>query len=270
VRHALVAEEKRQRFAARAAGVGSSQAPRFCGFEVLDIGAYQRLRQERQARKIADRSHVIGDHAPLAQRVAVIRNLRRRVRQELAQALELQRDQLHAVEPLRPFQRAPHGGRVVSLQPLVERKQHAGREPRVQVGGHRRLRDFSRDRTREPRRSIQRVQALADVRPRVLLDIGQPFGAQPCCQYIVTNEAQYRRRHRVGIRGRNEKRRSLVRDQVTDAAHVGGHDRRAGRERLEYRVWHVVDEARVHGDIGFPIQRRDFVTIEAAEKRRTQ
>jgi len=59
------------------------------------------------------------------------------VREKAAKALELQPNKLRTVEPLRPFKRAQDGPGVMSLQPLVQRKQHAGGETCVKIGAHR-------------------------------------------------------------------------------------------------------------------------------------
>ena len=78
---------------------------------------------------------------------------------------------------------------------------------------------------------------------------------------------QQRRRHRIRIAGGDQERRPLVGHDVGDAADIGADDRHAAGERLENRIRHVVDAARIERDVRFAKQHGDPLAIDLADER---
>ena len=132
--HALLADEKDERFPARSPGVKAGQAACIFRLQRLDVGPDVRLGKQRQAREVRQRTLFRRVKSDVPEQRAVIGDARMRVRQEFPQASQLQRCQTLRVPPLRPLQFLAHRNAAMAFDQLMQRK----RQPRDDAGIERR------------------------------------------------------------------------------------------------------------------------------------
>ena len=132
VTDALLADEEDQRLSAGPTGVELREPHGIVRLQALGVRPDGGLVEEWQAGKILRTAHRRRIEPEAGEEIAVVRDMRAGVDEQLAQALDAQRLEALGGPPLRILHRLTHGDGGVLLGPALERKQQAGGEPCVQ------------------------------------------------------------------------------------------------------------------------------------------